>query len=267
MIPYPHIRPEIFRIGPVAVRWYGVMYLAGFAASYVLVARQIKKKGLDLTGDFLESLYTFIVLGLIVGARLGYVLFYNPGYYAQHPLAIVALWEGGMSFHGGLIGSVLAGIWRCKRNEKDPWQVADLVMSTAPIGLGFGRLGNFINGELYGRITDVPWAMVFPAGGPFPRHPSELYEFFFEGVVLFSVLWIVKDRVRTTGVLTSLFLMLYGVFRFIVEFFREPDPQLGFILGPFTMGQALSACMALTGAVLLFIRHKGAKSSAASNRT
>jgi phosphatidylglycerol:prolipoprotein diacylglycerol transferase len=264
MMPYPHIRPEIFRIGPIAVRWYGVMYLLGFAASYVLVAKQINKRGLVLGRDFLENLYTFVVLGLIIGARLGYVIFYNPGYYVHHPLNIVALWEGGMSFHGGLIGSVIAGIWRCKRDEKDPWQIADLVTATAPIGLGLGRLGNFINGELYGRVSEVPWAMVFPAGGPFPRHPSELYEFFFEGVVLFAILWIVKDGMRRAGALTSLFLLLYGVFRFFVEFFREPDPQLGYVLGPFTMGQVLSASMALAGAVLLIIRLTGVKTSGAS---
>jgi len=256
MIPYPHMSPEIVSIGPFAVRWYGVMYLAGFASSYALVAYQTKKKAPGLSKDFLDSLYTFIVLGLVIGARLGYVLFYNPSFYIRNPLDIFALWEGGMSFHGGLIGSVLAGIWRCKRSAKDPWQVADLVIATVPVGLGFGRLGNFINGELYGRVTDVPWAMVFPAGGPFPRHPSELYEFFLEGVVLFTILWMLKDRIRTAGVLTSLFVTLYGVFRFTVEFFREPDPQLGFVLGPFTMGQILSATMVLTGVSLLCLRLK-----------
>jgi phosphatidylglycerol:prolipoprotein diacylglycerol transferase len=256
MIPYPHINPEIVRVGPLAVRWYGLMYVLGFASSYVLVARQIKQKNLDLERDFLDSLYTFIVLGLIIGARLGYVLFYNLSFYVQNPLDIFDLRAGGMSFHGGLIGSVLAGIWCCKRSAKDPWQVADLVMATAPIGLGFGRLGNFINGELYGRVTNVPWAMVFPADRDVPRHPSQLYEFFLEGVVLFTILWIAKDRVRTTGVLTSLFITLYGVFRFILEFFREPDPQLGFILGPFTMGQVLSATMALIGVLQLCLRLK-----------
>lgn len=256
MIPYPHMSPEIVRIGPLAVRWYGVMYLIGFVSSYVLVAYQTRKKSPGLSREFLDSLYTFIVLGLIIGARLGYVLFYNPSFYIRNPLDIFAVWEGGMSFHGGLIGSVLAGIWCCKRSAKDPWRVADLVTATAPIGLGFGRLGNFINGELYGRVTDVPWAMVFPAGGPLPRHPSELYEFLLEGVVLFTLLWMLKDRIRTAGVLTSLFITLYGVFRFVVEFFREPDPQLGFILGPFTMGQILSATMVLTGVSLLCLRLK-----------
>jgi phosphatidylglycerol:prolipoprotein diacylglycerol transferase len=256
MIPYPHINPEIVRVGPFAVRWYGVMYILGFASSYALVAYQGKKKGLGLDSDFLQSFYSYLALGLILGARLGYVLFYDPVFYARHPAHIFAVWEGGMSFHGGLIGSALAGIWFCKRNGRDPWQIADLLAVTGPIGLGLGRLGNFINGELYGRVTNVPWAMVFPGGGPLPRHPSQLYEFFLEGVVLFTVLWLVKDRMRAPGALIALFTLLYGVFRFIVEFFREPDRQLGFILGPFTMGQLLSACMVLGGAVLLYVREK-----------
>ena len=256
MIPYPSINPVIVRVGPFAIRWYGMMYLAGFAASYVLVRHQIKKKGLPLSRDFQDTLYTFIILGLVLGARIGYVIFYNPLFYLHHPLAVFAVWEGGMSFHGGLIGSVLAGVWCCRRYGVDAWQVADLVVATAPIGLGFGRIGNFINGELYGRVTDVPWAMVFPGGGPLPRHPSELYEFFLEGVVLFIILWTVKDKVSKKGVLTALFITLYGVIRFVLEFFREPDPQLGFIVGPFTMGQILSSVMALAGVLLLWWRGK-----------
>jgi len=256
MIPYPHIEPEIMRVGPFAVRWYGLMYLIGFAASYVLVKYQVKKRGLALTADFLDILYTWIFLGLVVGARLGYVIFYDLSSYISHPLEIFAVWHGGMSFHGGLIGSVLAGVWCCQRFKADPWQVADLVMVTAPIGLGLGRLGNFINGELFGRVTDVPWGMVFPAGGPYPRHPSQIYEFLLEGFVLFTVLWIMKDRLKRTGLLTALFVMLYGVLRFFAEFFREPDPQLGFIVGPFTMGQLLSSLMVLAGGALLYVRRK-----------
>jgi phosphatidylglycerol:prolipoprotein diacylglycerol transferase len=254
MIPYPQIDPVIIRIGPLAVRWYGVMYLIGFASSYLLVRRQIKKKGLNFGHDFVDSLYSYLILGLLVGARLGYVVFYDLPEYLRNPLEIFALWHGGMSFHGGLIGSILSGIFFCKKSRADYWQVADLVSVTAPIGLGFGRLGNFINGELYGRVTDVPWAMVFPSGGPFPRHPSQLYEFFLEGVVLFTVLWVLKDRVSRSAVLTALFLILYGIIRFALEFFREPDVQLGYILGPFTMGQLLSASMVAVGGLLLFIR-------------
>jgi len=256
MIPYPSIDPEIVHIGPLALRWYGVMYLIGFAASDVLVKEQIKKRGLPLSSDFLESLFTYVILGLVIGARLGYVLFYDLSAYLHHPLEIFAVWHGGMSFHGGLIGSVVCGAWYCKRSRADAWLVADLVSATAPIGLGMGRLGNFINGELYGRVTDMPWGMIFPNGGLLPRHPSQLYEFFLEGVVLFAFLWIMKDRVRRSGVLLSLFIMLYGVIRFLVEFFREPDSQLGFVLGYFTMGQLLSTCMVLGGAVLFFARQR-----------
>ncbi|OGW35694.1 MAG: prolipoprotein diacylglyceryl transferase [Nitrospirae bacterium GWD2_57_9] len=254
MIPYPKIDPEIIRIGPLAVRWYGLMYLLGFAASYLLVWSRVRKRNLPLSREFLDTFYAFLLLGLILGARLGYVLFYDLSSSLQHPLGIFAVWQGGMSFHGGLIGSVLAGIWCCKRYQKDPWLAADLVSVTAPIGLGLGRLGNFINGELYGRTTDVPWAMLFPGGGPLPRHPSQLYELFLEGIVLFAVLWTLKDRVRRTGMITALFVLLYGLFRSFVEFFREPDPQLGFIAGPFTMGQVLSATMIVLGALLLAYR-------------
>ncbi len=254
MIPYPNIDPVIVRIGPFAVRWYGMMYLLGFTASYLLVHRQIKKKGLKFGKDFVDSLYSYVMLGLIAGARLGYVVFYDLSEYIKNPLEIFAFWHGGMSFHGGLIGSVVAGVVFCRRYKVDFWRVSDLVIVTAPIGLGLGRLGNFINGELYGRVTNVPWAMVFPGGGPLPRHPSQLYEFFFEGVVLFTVLWLLKDRVSRSGVLTSMFLIFYGIIRFTLEFFREPDVQLGYILGPFTMGQVLSASMVAAGAVLLSIR-------------
>ena len=256
MIPYPSIDPEIVRIGPVAVRWYGVMYLIGFASSYFLVRRQIKERGMVLDREFIDSLYTALILGLIIGARLGYVLFYDLSAYLNHPLDIFAVWKGGMSFHGGLVGSIIAGVWRCRRSGADPWIISDLVTVTAPIGIGMGRLGNFINGELYGRVTTMPWGMVFPNGGPLPRHPSQLYELILEGVVLFTVLWSVKSRVRRSGSLTALFLILYGCGRFIVEFFRAPDVQLGFVIGFFTMGQVLSAGMALAGAGLLIARGK-----------
>jgi phosphatidylglycerol:prolipoprotein diacylglycerol transferase len=256
VIPYPHIDPVIIRIGPFAVRWYGVMYLLGFTASFLLVRYQIRKKGLHFAKDFVDSLYSYLILGLLLGARLGYVLFYDLAAYLHHPLEIFAVWHGGMSFHGGLIGSVLAGILFCRKYRVDFWQVSDLVIVTAPIGLGLGRLGNFINGELYGRVTDVPWAMVFPGGGALPRHPSQLYEFFLEGVVLFTVLWVVKDKISRSGLLTSLFLMLYGLFRFTLEFFREPDVQLGYILGPFTMGQLLSSAMIAAGLVIFFVRKR-----------
>jgi len=256
MISYPKIDPEIVRIGPFAVRWYGVMYLVGFALSYLLVNYQIKKKGLQISRETVVSLYSYLILGLMAGARLGYVLFYDLPTYIRHPFEVFAVWHGGMSFHGGLIGSIIAGTFFCRKFRLDFWQMADMVMVTAPIGLALGRLGNFINGELYGRVSAVPWAMVFPSGGPFPRHPSQLYEFFLEGVLLFGVVWALKDRHMGKGVLSSVFLIFYGIFRFFAEFFREPDAQLGFIFGPFTMGQLLSSGMVLLGILLFFLRRK-----------
>jgi len=256
MIPYPRIDPAIVRVGPVAVRWYGVMYLIGFGASYLLVRYQIGKKRLAMGVQAVDSLYSYLVLGLILGARLGYVLFYNLSDYLRNPLEVFAVWHGGMSFHGGLIGAITAGALFCRKYRQDFWQLSDLVIVTAPIGLGLGRLGNFINGELYGRVTDVPWAMVFPGAGPRPRHPSELYEFLLEGVLLFIILWRLKDSDMKTGKLTAVFLILYGVFRFFVEFFREPDPQLGFVAGSFTMGQVLSAATVLAGAAIWVYRGK-----------
>lgn len=257
MLQYPDISPEIIRIGPVAVRWYGLMYLLGFGASYLLVKYQIGKKMLSLPEDFAESLYSYLILGLLIGARLGYVIFYNPAYYLYKPLEIFALWHGGMSFHGGLIGSILAGFIFCKKTSALFWQTADIVIVTAPIGLGLGRLGNFINAELYGRVTDVPWAMIFPSGGNAPRHPSQLYELFLEGIVLFAVLWKAKDiKNIKQGSVTALFIILYGVFRFLVEFFREPDIQVGYIFGMLTMGQILSGAMIAFGLWLFYIRQK-----------
>ena len=194
----------------------------------------------------------YLAVGLIVGARLGYLLFYQAdayGYYLRHPLEILAVWHGGMSFHGGLMGTVIAGWWFCRRKHLCFWAVADSVIITAPIGLGLGRLGNFINGELFGRPTHVPWGMVFPAGGPLPRHPSQLYEALLEGPVLLLLLWRLRKRHFRDGMMVVFFLFFYGVFRFFVEFFREPDPQLGFVLGFLTMGQIL--CIAMVAAALI----------------
>ncbi len=259
MIPYPNIKPYLIKIGPVEVRWYGLMYLFGFLSSYLLVRYRIKKERLDVPVQIIEDIYFYLILALIIGARLGYVIFYNLSYYLKHPLEILAVWHGGMSFHGGLIGTILVGYWFIKKKNLDFWFYADLLIPTAPIGLFLGRLGNFINGELFGRVSSVPWAMVFPAGGPHPRHPSQLYEALFEGIVLFILLWTLRTRVKTKGALTALFLILYGIFRFFIEFFREPDPQLGFVIGPFTMGQILCTAMVLTGTLILIYRRNKEK--------
>ncbi|MBF0553836.1 MAG: prolipoprotein diacylglyceryl transferase [Nitrospirae bacterium] len=257
MLAYPSIRPYLIKLGPVQIRWYGLMYLIGFVSSFYLVRYQLKRRRISLQSEDLENLYLFTVIGLIVGARLGYALFYNLDYYLGDPLEAFAVWHGGMSFHGGMIGAITGGFIFCRLKKIDFLMLCDMISVTVPIGLGLGRLGNFINAELFGRVTDVPWAMVFPGGGPLPRHPSQLYEFFLEGVVLFSIMWITKDRLGTRrGALTSTFIALYGVFRVAVEFFREPDPQLGMLAGVITMGQLLSSLMILAGTAGLTISLK-----------
>ncbi len=247
-----NINPILIQLGPVRLSWYGLMYVFGFLASYLLVRYQIKKKDFGLTPQDLGDLYSYLALGLISGARLGYVLFYDLKMYLGDPVEILAFWHGGMSFHGGLIGVFLAGILFCRKNKKSFWKTADLFVVTVPIGLGLGRIGNFINGELYGRVTQVPWGMIFPKGGPLPRHPSQLYESALEGGALFLILWFTRDKKLPAGGLLAIFLSLYGGFRFFLEFFREPDVQLGFVLGPFTMGQVLSSFM-IAGGILLFV--------------
>jgi len=255
MLPFPQINPNLIEIGPLKVRWYGLMYVLGFLASYFLIGRQRRAHRLGLQGDLLQNLILYLALGLILGARFGYILFYqfpNLGDYVRHPLEIVALWHGGMSFHGGLFGALLAGVLFCRLHRLPLWEVADAVIVTAPIGLGLGRLGNFINAELYGRPSNVPWAMVFPGGGPLARHPSQLYEALLEGAVLFFVLWGLKDKPLKPGAMVCLFLAGYGALRFFVEFFRQPDPQLGLFWGLISMGQILCLAM-IAAAALLWI--------------
>ncbi len=253
MIPYPHIDPVIVQIGPFAVRWYGMMYIAGFALSYLLLVYQIGRKSVAVTRAQIDDLYFYLILGLLIGARLGYVLFYNFRFFLEHPVEIIVLWHGGMSFHGGLIGALLAGYLGIKRKKIDFWKAADLIIPTAPVGIGLGRLGNFINGELYGRPSNVPWAMVFPDGGPIARHPSQLYEAVLEGLFLFVILWFYKDRKGRDGDVFALFLILYGIFRTCCEFFREPDVQVGYLFGFITMGQILSLAMVCIGLFLKYV--------------
>ncbi len=267
MLSYPHIDPVIFSLGPLQVRWYGLMYVFGFLAAYLLVRYQAKKFHWQELDAHLDNLNLAIISGVILGGRLGYVLFYNPGYYLQHPLEIFATWQGGMSFHGGCIGVLLAGFLYCRRTGLDFWKGADVYVVTVPIGLGLGRIGNFINGELYGRTTDVPWGMIFPGGGPLPRHPSQLYEALLEGVLLFVMLWTVKEKTWQQkkswphGTMGVLFLILYGSIRFCVEFVREPDPQLGEVWLGLTMGQLLSLVVIVSGLLLYGIRRKASSVS------
>ena len=265
MLEYPSIDPVLLSLGPLQVRWYGLMYVIGFTAAYLLVMHQAKRFRWERMLNHLDNLNLFLILGVVIGGRLGYAFFYNPAYYFSHPLEIPAIWSGGMSFHGGCLGALLAGFLYCRRTGLDFWKAADLYIVTVPVGLFFGRLGNFINGELYGRITNVPWAMVFPQGGPLPRHPSQLYEAILEGLVLFLILWTVKARpwhpARIAGwphgIMLALFLGLYGSFRFIVEFVREPDPQIGLIGSTFSMGQILCLLMICAG-ILLWLGRKTA---------
>lgn len=260
MIPFPNIDPNLISIGPIHVRWYGVMYVLGFLAAYLLIQKQERAKEIGLVGVVAQDLIFYLAVGLIVGARLGYVLFYqynNYAAYLKNPVEIIATWHGGMSFHGGLLGAALAGWIFCRRRKLPFPAVADSVFVTVPIGLGFGRLGNFINGELWGRTTNVPWAMIFPDGGPLPRHPSQLYESLGEGLLLFILLWKLRQRPFHDGMMVVFFLVFYGIIRFIIEFFREPDAQLGFLATFFTMGQLLCLAMILAGILLYFLLRTG----------
>lgn len=246
---FPDIDPVFFHLGPLAFRWYGLMYIIGFLSAYFIIRAGAKHGGVPLTKDDVSDLVFMVALGIILGGRTGYVLFYNLSDYLAHPLKVFAVWEGGMSFHGGLLGAILGGalfVWKKKLNFL---QMLDIGFMTAPIGLGLGRLGNFINGELYGRVTTVPWGIIFPdprAGGV-PRHPSQLYEAFLEGPVMYLCLWGIGRLRLPAGTVFWSFIGLYGLFRFSVEFFREPDYQLGFIVGSLSMGQLLSLPMLLVG--------------------
>lgn len=253
---YPDIDPVLFHIGPVQIRWYGLMYVIGFILAYFVILRTAQRKGRDLTGEDIGDFIGYCMVGIIVGARLGYCVFYNLLYYFHHPLEVFAIWQGGMSFHGGLIGVIIASWAYARRKGKPFLMLADLGALAAPLGLFFGRIGNFINGELYGRPTKPPWGMVFPGAGEYPRHPSQLYETFFEGLVLFVILLSLSKRRIPQGFLLGTFLFVYGMFRFFLEFFREPDPQLGFIIGPFTMGQILCSIMLVFGIYLFWLSLK-----------
>ncbi|MDK2745015.1 MAG: prolipoprotein diacylglyceryl transferase [Nitrospira sp. BO4] len=262
-IPYPDIDPVIVALGPIQLRWYGLMYLIGLAAAYFLIQHKVARKELPIRKDQIYDMVVYAAFGVFLGGRIGYTLFYNFSYYSQNPLKLLAVWEGGMSFHGGLLGTIIALIWFSKRQGIPTYIAADLAASVTPIGLGFGRLGNFINGELYGRSTDVSWCMVFPTGGPACRHPSQLYEATLEGLVLFTTLWWIDRRPTPPGTIFWSFIAGYGLSRLIVELFREPDQHLGFILGPITMGQILSLPMVLIGAVMLVLGYQKARQQAA----
>lgn len=255
MLVYPNIDPVLLQIGPLAIRWYSLAYIFGLLIGWFYFG-WLNIKSRAITNEQHENLLTWALFGVVLGGRLGYVIFYNPNYYLNYPIKAFFLWEGGMSFHGGMLGVILAVHMFTRAHGVGFFSVMDKVAAATPIGLFLGRLANFINGELYGRATDVPWAMVFPTDPQaLPRHPSQLYEAGAEGILLFLVLWafarVEKYRERT-GFLSGVFLAGYGISRYFIEFVREPDSQLGLIGGMASMGQILSLPMVLLGAALIY---------------
>jgi phosphatidylglycerol:prolipoprotein diacylglycerol transferase len=252
MYVHPSFDPVAIHLGPLGVRWYGLMYLLGFGAGLMLGQWRTKRQPwCGFTKGEVDDLLFYAVLGIIAGGRLGYVLFYKPGYYFGHPLEALFLWQGGMSFHGGFAGVLIAMILFTRKHGKHWLATMDFIAPLVPPGIAAGRFGNFINGELWGRATDVPWAMIFPAVDRQGRHPSQLYEFALEGLALFALLWLFSRKPRPVGAVSGLFLIGYGVFRFGVEFTREPDDFLGLLTLGLSMGQWLSAPMIVAGVAML----------------
>lgn len=258
MLHYPQIDPIALQIGPIAIHWYGLMYLAGFALAWLLGRWRITHHPCGLTLRDLEDIIFYSVLGVVIGGRLGYVLFYKFDDYLSHPLSVLYVWQGGMSFHGGLLGVIIVMALFARHKKRRFLEIGDFVAPLIPLGLAAGRLGNFINGELWGRPTSLPWGMIFPqAGDGIPRHPSQLYELGLEGLALFALIWWFARKPRPTGQISAVFLMGYGVFRFLVEFTREPDAFLGLLTGGLSMGQLLSLPMIIIGALVYRQAAKG----------
>jgi len=251
---FPTIDPVLFEIGPVVIRWYALAYIAGLLLGWQLMRRLARAVSTQITEIDVDDFLVWATAGVILGGRLGYILFYRFDYYIENPMSMLAVWQGGMSFHGGFLGVIVAAFLFARKRKITPLAFGDLMACVAPIGIFFGRLANFINGELMGRVTDVPWAVIFPRGGPDPRHPSQLYEAGLEGIALFVVLMIISRSEivrRRHGTRIGVFMVGYGLARSFVELFREPDAHLGFISGSMTMGQLLSLPMLLIGAVLI----------------
>ena len=262
MFEFPDISPVALDFGVIKIRWYALSYIAGILMSWYLILRIIKLKKIDINTKQISDLVGNSMIGIIIGGRLGYVLFYNPEYYFNNLIEIFKIWNGGMSFHGGFLGVVFAIIYSSKLFKVPTLTFSDLIALVTPVGLFFGRLANFVNGELYGRITNHPFGMVFPTGGDLPRHPSQLYEALFEGVILFIILWIMASTfnlLKRPGLITSYFIFLYGLFRFFIEFYREPDEHMGLLYFELSMGQILSIPMILTGLYfsIIFLKKNG----------
>jgi len=260
-----HISPNLLEIGSFQLRYYSLMYLVAFGLAYLLVSYRIRKENYEFTTGTIQDYFIWAILGVILGGRLGYVLFYNFDYYMAHPLEIFLPFDfsdgirftgiSGMSYHGGLVGFLAATVLFCRKAKISFWRFTDLLVPVIPLGYTFGRIGNFINGELYGRATDMPWGMYFPDDREgLLRHPSQLYEAFFEGIVLFALLWFIRKKRPFEGFLAALYLIGYGFARFFIEFVREPDAHLGFVLGPFSMGQVLCFIMIISGVAVWIVR-------------
>jgi phosphatidylglycerol---prolipoprotein diacylglyceryl transferase len=259
VLPFPAVDPVLIQIGPFALRWYALAYIVGILLGWLYARAIIRTERLwggpaAMTLADFDDFILWVTLGVILGGRIGYVLFYNPGHFAQHPAEAFQLWKGGMSFHGGFLGCVLAVILFARRRGLSILSLGDITCAVAPIGLFLGRIANFINAELWGRPSDVPWAVVFPGAGPLPRHPSQLYEAALEGLLLLAVLALLIrfGALKRPGIVLGAFMLCYGVFRSFAEVFREPDPQLGFLWGGLTMGMLLSIPLVLVGAALIW---------------
>lgn len=252
---YPQIDPIAFYIPVIhwPVYWYGLMYLFGFVSGWLLLSHRLKTSPAPaFTQEQLADIIFYTALGAIIGGRVGYMLFYDTKALMAEPLLLLQPWKGGMSFHGGLLGVLLAQLLFARKINKRFLELTDFIAPAVPLGLFFGRIGNFINGELWGRATTMPWGMVFPEGGPLARHPSQLYEALFEGIILFIILWHYSSKKRTIGAVSGMFALYYGVFRIIIEFFREPDAHIGFFAGWATEGQLLSLPLVLIGLLLIY---------------
>jgi phosphatidylglycerol---prolipoprotein diacylglyceryl transferase len=253
MLPYPSINPIAFSLGPLKVHWYGLMYAVGFIGAWLLASYRAKKPHSGWTLEQVSDLLFYVAMGVILGGRIGFMVFYDLHNFLSQPWSLFEVWQGGMSFHGGLLGVLLAFYFYSRKTRRHFFDISDFAAPFVPIGLAAGRLGNFINDELWGKVTHVPWAMVFPRSDLLPRHPSQLYEFFFEGVVLFVFLMIYSSKPRPRMAVSGWFALLYGIFRFSLEFFREPDVQIGYLAWNwFTMGQLLSLPLIVVGCIFLY---------------
>ena len=257
MIPYPQISPYFLRLGGIEFRWYGLMYLLSFIFAFFFLRWYSQKEKIKYTPDELMDLLFYVFIGMLLGARVFHFVIYSWSTLVQDPWAFFKIWQGGMSFHGALIGIVVAVLLFARHRRTDPWVIGDLLVLPGSLMLALGRIGNFINGELFGRQTDVPWCMVFPQGGPVCRHPSQLYEMLGEGVLLFILLWLVrKSSARHSGVVFALFLIWYGMIRFVIEFWREPEMPSGLVAGMLTIGQILCLVMILAGIITYYFRRR-----------